>query len=53
MALGKESMAGHWCMQCKATWLKFTDDYKLWTMEDLVRCGEDAEKNKGDPVLGI
>jgi hypothetical protein len=22
-------------------------------MEELVRCGEDAEKNKGDPVLGV
>jgi hypothetical protein len=22
-------------------------------MEDLVRCGKDAEKNKGDPVLGV
>jgi hypothetical protein len=53
MALGKESMAGPWCMQCKATRLKFTDDCKLWTMEDLVRCGKDAEKNKGDPVLGV
>ncbi len=25
MALGKESMAGHWCMQFKASWLQFTD----------------------------
>ncbi len=22
-------------------------------MEELVRCGKDAEKNKGDPVLGV
>jgi hypothetical protein len=53
MALGKESMAGHWCMQCKATRLKFTGDCELWTMEDLMRCGKDAEKNKGNPVLGV
>ncbi len=53
MALGKESMAGHWCMQCKPARLKFTNDCELWTMEDLVRCGENAEKNKGDPVLGV
>jgi hypothetical protein len=26
MALGKESMARHWCMQCKASRLQFTDD---------------------------
>jgi hypothetical protein len=53
MALGKESMVGHWCMQCKATRLKFTDDCELWTMEDLMRCGKNAEKNKGNPVLGV
>jgi hypothetical protein len=53
MALGKESMAGHWCMQCKASRLQFKHDCEMWTMEELVRCGEDAEKNKGDPVLGV
>jgi hypothetical protein len=53
MALGKESMGGHWCMQCKATWQKFSDHYKLWTMDELVRCGKDAETKKGDPLLGV
>jgi hypothetical protein len=53
MALGKESMAGHWCMQCKATQQQFSDDCKLWMMDKLVRCGEDAETKKGDPLLGV
>jgi hypothetical protein len=53
ITIGKESMAGHWCMQCKATRLQFTDVCKLWTMEDLVKCDEEAEKNKGNPVLGV
>jgi hypothetical protein len=53
MALGKESMAGHWCMQCKASRLQFKHkDCEMWTMEELVRCGDNAEKNKGNPVLG-
>jgi hypothetical protein len=53
MALGKESMAGHWCMQCKASQHQFSDDCKLWTMDELVRCGEDAETRQGDPLLGV
>ena len=54
MALGKESMAGHWCMQCKASRLQFKHkDCEMWTMEELVRCGDNAEKNKGNPVLGV
>ncbi len=53
MALGKESMAGHWCMQCKATWQQFSDDCKLWTMNELVRCGKDAETKKRDPLLEV
>ncbi len=53
MALGKESMAGHWCMQCKASRLQFKHDCEMWMMEELVRCGKDAEKNKGNPVLGV
>ncbi len=50
MALGKESMAGHWCMQCKATRLQFTEDCELWTMDQLVSRGDDAITN--NPVLG-
>ena len=53
MVLGKESMAGHWCMWCKAKKHQFLEDCELWTMEDLVRCGADAEKTKGDPLLGV
>ncbi len=53
MALGKESMAGHWCMQCKAMQQQFSDDCKLWTMDKLMRCGEDAETKKRDQLLGV
>jgi hypothetical protein len=53
MALGKESMVGHWCMHCKASQLQFTNECKLWMMEELVRCGADAETKKGDPLLGV
>jgi hypothetical protein len=53
MALGKESMAGHWCMQYKATQLQFNDDCKLWTMDKLVRCGKDAETKNGDLLHGV
>jgi hypothetical protein len=53
MALGKESMAGHWCMQCKASRHQFSDDCELWTMDELVRCGKDAETRQGDPLLGV
>jgi hypothetical protein len=53
MALGKESMAGHWCMQCKATQQQYSDNCELWTMGELVRCGEDAETKNGDPLLGV
>jgi hypothetical protein len=35
MALGKESMAGHWCMQCKATRQLFSDNCELWAMDEL------------------
>ncbi len=46
MALGKESMAGHHCMQCKASQQQFTDSCKLWSMNELVRCGKNAERKK-------
>ena len=51
MALGKESMAGHWCMQCKAMRLQFTEDCELWTMGQLVGRSDDAITN--NPVLGV
>jgi hypothetical protein len=53
MALGKESMEGHWCMQCKATWQQFSDNCELWTMDELVRYGKDVDTKKGDPLLGV
>ena len=54
MALGKESMAGWWCMQCKATRSKFMDkNSKMWTMDELVRCEIIAESTNGEPKLGI
>ena len=43
MALGKESMVGHWCMQCKASHQQFTDSCELWTMDKPVRCSEDGD----------
>jgi hypothetical protein len=51
MALGKELMAEHHYMQCKASRQQFTDSCELWNMNELMRCGEDAEK--GNPLLGV
>lgn len=54
MALGKESMASHWCTLCKAHKSKFLDDdYEVWTMEELTKAGKEAGKTKGEPKLGI
>jgi hypothetical protein len=53
MALGKELMARHWCMQCKASRLQFTNECKLWTMEELVRCGANAETKKRRSIAWI
>ncbi len=49
MAMGKESMLGHWCMQCTMQ-LQCTlnqaqlNDVKMWTMEELSMLGDEAEK---------
>jgi len=51
MALGKESMAGHWCMQCTSPKAKFPDNGMLWTMEDMVRLG--AKLKNGEMQQGI
>ncbi len=56
MALGKESMSGHWCMQCtKQMQCTLTpaqlNDVKLWKMNDLCRVGAEA-KSKGQPIMG-
>jgi hypothetical protein len=53
MALGKESMAGHWCMQCKSHKDKFLDNGEMWTTDELCRLGEVADKSKGNPALGV
>ncbi len=54
MALGKESMAGWWCMLCKASQAQFLDkDIKRWMMEDLVSCGMNMESNNSKPKLGV
>jgi hypothetical protein len=53
MALGKELMSGWWCMQCKGSRLQFLDDCELWTMEELVIRGMEAETKIGDPQLGV
>jgi hypothetical protein len=53
MVLGKESMAPHWCMLCKAHKDKFLDNNEMWTMEDLVQAGMTAETSIGDPQLGV
>ena len=49
MALGKESMSGHWCMQCTMQ-MQCTlteaqlNEVKMWTMEELCRLGDKAEQ---------
>ncbi len=54
MALWKESMAGWWCMQCKATRSQFMDENsKMWTMDELVWCGIIGESTNNEPKLGI
>jgi hypothetical protein len=53
MALGKESMAGHWCMWCKSHKDMFLNDGVVWTMEELVRLGKEAENNICVPKLGV
>jgi hypothetical protein len=54
MALGKELMAGWWCMLCKASQAQLLDkDIKRWTMEDLVSCGMNAERNNSKPKLRV
>jgi hypothetical protein len=58
MALGKESMSGHWCMQCTMQMqCTLTQEQlnavKKWTMEEYCRLGDEAEKRKGEPKLGV
>ncbi len=47
MALGKESMAGHWCMQCASSKAQFLVHRTMWTMEEMVKLGKEAKRKKG------
>jgi hypothetical protein len=54
MALGKESMAGWWCMLCKAPRARFLDEEsEMWTMCVLVEAGTIAETGESEPKLGV
>jgi hypothetical protein len=54
MALGKESMAGWWCMLCKASKSQSLDNNsKMWMMDELVRSGTIAEGTNNKPQLGL
>jgi hypothetical protein len=51
MVLGKELMAGKWCMLCKLSQSKFMDnDREMWM---IVRCGLIAENNNDKPQLRV
>ena len=49
MALDKESMSGHWCMQCTMQ-MQCTlteaelSEVKMWTVEEYCRLGDEAER---------
>jgi hypothetical protein len=59
MALGKESMSGHWCMQCTMQMqCTLTEDQlcevRMWTMDEYCRLGDEAERRgKGETKLGV
>jgi hypothetical protein len=59
MALGKESMLGHWCMQCTMQMqCTLTEDQLCevgtWTMDEYCRLGDEAERQrKGKTQLGV
>jgi hypothetical protein len=54
MALGKESMAGWWCMLCKASRAQFLGkDIEKWMIDDLVSYGMNAESNNSNPKLRV
>jgi hypothetical protein len=58
MVMGKESMSEHWCMQCTMQ-MQITltqaqlNGVKMWTMEELCRLGDKADKQKEEPKLGV
>lgn len=52
MAMGRESMAGYWCLQCRANWPQFLEDQAPWTMVDLCDHAEEAKRKK-KPQMGV
>jgi hypothetical protein len=54
MGLGKELKSGWCCMLCKALRKQFLDKQsEMWTMDELLRGGMNAERSKKKPLLGI
>jgi hypothetical protein len=59
MALDKESMSGHWCMQCtmqmQCTLTEVQlSEVKMWTMAEYCRLGDEAERRgKEETKLGV
>jgi hypothetical protein len=54
MALGKELMAGWWCMLCKLPRSKFMDNNReMWTMDKYGRCGLIAKNNNDESQLRV
>ena len=53
MALGKEAMASHCGMQSTSFKAQLLNNGIMWTMEEMVRLGKEAEREKGEPQLGI
>ncbi len=45
MSMGRESMAGYWCLLCCANRPQFQGDYPPWLMEDLCRLGDEAAQD--------
>jgi hypothetical protein len=52
MAMGRESMAGYWCLQCRANRPQFLEDHAPWTMVDLCDHAEEAKRKK-KPQMGV
>jgi len=52
MSMGRESMAGYWCLLCCANRPQFQGDYPPWLMEDLCRLGDEAAQD-GKPKMGV
>ena len=54
VALGRESMSGHWCFLCQLRRAIFSQSHnraKMWTMAELLRVAADV--NGGKPKMGV